>query len=71
LSEPDFLVITMSDLRVPTGFLFSILGVVLLIYTAVRPEVRAPLTEANVNLWCGLAMLIFGGILLWLSRRAS
>ncbi len=61
----------MNDLRVPTGALFSILGIVLLIYAVLHPNARAPLTETNVNLWCGLVLLGFGGILLWLSRRAS
>jgi hypothetical protein len=61
----------MDDLRVPTGFLFSLLGIILLAYTAVSPA-RAPMdANINVNLWCGLMLLIFGGILLWLSRRAK
>jgi hypothetical protein len=55
----------------PTGILFSILGILLLIYALVNPGARAPLTDANVNLWCGLALFAFGGTLLWLSRRAS
>jgi uncharacterized membrane protein len=59
----------MNDLRVPTGLLFSLLGILLLIYAVVRPEARAPLTETNLNLWCGLVLLVFGGVLLWLSRR--
>jgi hypothetical protein len=61
----------MKDLRVPTGFFFSILGLVLLIYTAVAPTARAPLTQVDVNLWSGLSLLAFGGVLLWLSRRSS
>ena len=59
----------MNDLRVPTGLLFSLLGILLLIYAAVRPSASAPLTDINLNLWCGLSLLIFGGALLWLSRR--
>ena len=59
----------MNDLRVPTGLLFSLLGILLLIYAAVRPNVRAPLTNVNLNLWCGLVLVIFGGVLLWLARR--
>jgi hypothetical protein len=59
----------MNDLRVPTGLLFSLLGILLLIYGVVRPDARAPLTETNLNLWCGLVLLVFGGVLLWLSRR--
>jgi len=62
----------MDDLRVPTGILFSLLGIILLVYSAVNPAARAHMdAQANVNLWCGLMLLIFGGILLWLSRRAK
>jgi hypothetical protein len=62
----------MNDLRRPIGFLFSLLGVILLFYTAVNPAARAPLdANVNVNLWCGLTLLVFGGCLLWLSYRAK
>jgi hypothetical protein len=60
----------MDDLRRPIGILFSLLGVILLLYGAFSPEVRAPLdAQINVNLWCGAILLIFGGCLLWLSLR--
>jgi hypothetical protein len=60
----------MDDLRRPIGFLFSLLGLILLLYGLFSPQVRAPLdAETNVNLWCGAMLLIFGGILLWLSLR--
>jgi hypothetical protein len=42
-----------------------------MVISAVMPEYRAPLTSANVNLYSGLSMGVFGGILLWLARRAS
>lgn len=62
----------MGDLRVPTGLLFALLGLVLLAYTAVNPGARAALDpEINVNLWCGISLLVFGGCLLWLSRRTK
>ena len=62
----------MNDLRRPTGFLFALLGLILLVYGLASPEVRAPLdAETNVNLWCGATILVFGGILLWLSFRAK
>lgn len=61
----------MNDLRVPTGSFFSLLGLILLIYSAVRPDLRPAMTQVNVNLWSGLALVIFGGVLLWLSRRAK
>ena len=62
----------MDDLRRPIGYLFALLGVILLVYGVVSPDVRAPLDPGvNVNLWCGLTLLIFGGCLLWLSFRAK
>ena len=62
----------MDDLRRPTGFLFALLGLILSIYAVMYPDARAPLDPAtNVNLWCGLTLLIFGGILLWMSYRAK
>jgi hypothetical protein len=60
----------MNDLRRPTGFLFALLGFILVAYGLIFPEVQAPLEPGvNVNLWCGLMLLIFGGCLLWLSYR--
>ncbi|HEY1948551.1 MAG TPA: hypothetical protein VGG97_16195 [Bryobacteraceae bacterium] len=62
----------MNDLRRPTGFLFALLGAILLLYGVISPEVQAPLEPGvNVNLWCGLTLLIFGVCLLWLSYRAK
>ena len=61
----------MNDLRLPTGIFFSILGLILLIYASIRPDLRPAMTQVNVNLWSGLSLLIFGGVLLWLSRRAK
>lgn len=62
----------MDDLRRPTGFLFGLLGVILLVYAVVEPGASAPMApDINVNLWCGLTLLIFGGCLLWLSFRAK
>ena len=62
----------MNDLRRPTGYLFGLLGLILLVYGLARPEVRAPLDPGvNVNFWCGLTIFVFGGILLWLSFRAK
>jgi len=29
----------------------------------------APLASPGVNLWCGVAMLVFGVVMLWLARR--
>jgi len=59
------------DLRVPSGLFFAILGVILVGMGVIEPDLRAPLTEVNVNLYAGLAMLIFGGFLLIMARRAA
>lgn len=61
----------MWDLRTPSGWFFLLLGLLLLLAATVVPGHKAPLTEVNVNLYAGLAMLLFGGILLWMARRAS
>jgi len=61
----------MLDLRVPSGWFFALLGAILLGYSVVVPDARAALTEANVNLYCGLGMLLFGAFLLLLAFRAT
>ena len=60
------------DIRAPIGGLFSLLGLMLAGYGLVAGSRTtsdvAPVT--NVNLWWGLVMLLFGIIMLALSRRA-
>lgn len=58
------------DLRLPSGTLFVLLGVILAVMGIVT-DARGRLTDANVNLWCGVSMLVFGGLLLWLARRKA
>jgi uncharacterized membrane protein len=60
----------MLDLRVPSGWFFVILGAIVLAVGLVQPDLRAPLTEVNVNLYSGVSMLVFGGFLLLMARRA-
>jgi predicted phage tail protein len=61
----------MLDLRVPTGLFFTLVGVILLLMSFVDPNAHAALTETNVNLYCGLSMVVFGAFLLLLAWRAS
>jgi hypothetical protein len=61
----------MLDLRVPTGFYFSIVGLILLAVSALGTQDTNLLTDANVNLYCGLAMLAFGLAMLALSRLSK
>jgi len=60
----------MDDLRVPIGLIFSLFGIILVI-AAFAAGYRAELTDVNVNLYGGIAMLVFGSVMLWLARRAS
>ena len=59
----------MEDLRVPIGFFFALLGLILIAVSFLMPNAHAPLTTVNINLYSGLTMLIFGGAMLWLARR--
>jgi len=60
------------DIRAPIGGLFTLLGVMLAGYGLVAGSRTtsdvAPVT--NVNLWWGLVMVVFGVVMLALSRRA-
>ncbi len=60
----------MTDLRTPIGIFFVLIGLILGI-VSVTANHPAPLESANVNLYCGLSMLAFGGVMLWLTRRSS
>ena len=59
----------MLDLRKPAGYFFLLLGV-LLTAAGLLFEFRAPLLESNLNLYFGVFALLFGGVFLWLARRA-
>jgi len=60
----------MADLRTPIGVFFTLLGVIAGT-TGLTADYRAPLESGNVNLYCGISMLLFGGVMLWLARRRS
>ncbi|HEX3875736.1 MAG TPA: hypothetical protein VHW24_02040 [Bryobacteraceae bacterium] len=59
----------MLDLRLPIGWFFAITGILLLAMALFSPASRAPLTDANVNLYCGAFMTIFGVLMLLLAIR--
>ena len=61
----------MLDLRIPSGLFFAATGLILIVLGIVSPESRAPLTPVNINLYGGAAMLLFGALLLLLSRRRA
>jgi len=47
------------------------MGTILIALGLFSPNARAPLTDSNVNLAGGMAMLVFGGALLALARKRS
>jgi uncharacterized membrane protein HdeD (DUF308 family) len=59
----------MLDLRKPGGWFFGALGV-LLTATGLTANFTAPMLDINLNLYFGIFSLIFGGLFLWLARRA-
>jgi len=61
----------MLDLRVPSGLFFVLLGLILLALGIFAPDMRAQLTEANVNLYCGIGMTVFGAFLLAMAWRGA
>jgi hypothetical protein len=60
----------MFDLRIPTGWFFALAGLILLAMGVMSPSTRAPLADVNVNLYCGLFMVAFGGLMLLLAWRS-
>lgn len=61
----------MPDLRIPIGLYFGLVGLILLGVGLIQPDARAALTQININLYSGLSLIVFGGVMLWLARRRS
>jgi len=58
------------DIRYPIGWLFSVIGVLLVAQGAFGgPAPTADVVDLNIDLWWGLAMLVFGGGMLALAQR--
>jgi hypothetical protein len=59
------------DLRLPIGFLFSIFGAILVIYGFITPaESYRQSLGINVNLYWGVVLCAFGGVMLTFAIRA-
>ncbi len=58
------------DIRIPLGLLFASVGVLLAIFGAVYGTPAGAHTAGlNIDLWWGLVMAAFGGLMLRLARR--
>jgi hypothetical protein len=61
----------MLDIKIPIGLMFSVFGVLLLVYgffTRNDVELYQKSLSHNVNLWMGALMLVFGGVMLLLVK---
>ena len=59
------------DIKIPIGLMFSILGLLLGIYGLTTMSDAAMYQKSfgiNINLWSGVFMLIFGSVMLLLSK---
>jgi hypothetical protein len=53
------------DIRLPIGLLFALLGALLAVFGLVSdPAIYKRSLDLNVNLWWGLAMLVFGALMM-------
>ena len=60
------------DIRWPMGLLLLLLGGILAIWGLVSdPAIYGGIQGTNVNLWWGIVMLVVGGVMVALARRAS
>ena len=58
------------DVRIPIGGMFSIFGIVLIVYGLLSdPAIYQRSLGINVNLWWGFVLLVFGLLMLWLAYR--
>ncbi len=59
------------DLRLPIGLMFTIFGVVLVVFGLVSdPAIYARSLGINVNLWWGVLLLLFGLVMLTFALRS-
>jgi hypothetical protein len=62
------------DLRVPLGMLFTLVGTILGAYglsTRNNPDMYVKSLGIDMNLWWGIALLVFGIVSLALGRRGQ
>ena len=58
------------DIRLPIGLLFTVFGLILTIFGIFSdPAIYRQSLDINVNLYCGLVLLAFGGIMIFFGRR--
>lgn len=64
----------MVDIRIPIGFMFSILGVLVTgfgFFTMSDTALYEKSLNINVNIWMGILMLVFGLFMLFLAKKGK
>jgi hypothetical protein len=60
------------DIRLPIGRMFLVFGALLTAYGLVSDEaIYGRSLGVNVNLWWGVVLLVFGGLMVYFGRRAG
>jgi hypothetical protein len=60
------------DIRLPIGLMFALLGALLVVFGLIADKSSFQNSLGiNVNLWWGLAMLVFGVVMTLLGRRGT
>ena len=61
------------DIRLPIGLLFTVFGVILVIFGLISdPAIyQTHSLGVNINLVWGLVQIVFGAIMLWLALRGK
>lgn len=61
------------DIRFPIGAMFSLFGIILMIFGLVSKssDIYSRSLGININLWWGIVLLAFGAVMLLLAWKAS
>jgi hypothetical protein len=61
------------DLRLPIGILFSIFGLILVVFGFLTKgsEIYAKSLGHNINIEWGIVLLVFGGLMLFFAKRGK
>jgi hypothetical protein len=60
------------DIRLPIGFMFALVGVLLAVYGMTSdPSIYSRSLGININLWWGGVLLVFGLAMLLLANRVK
>ena len=61
------------DIRLPIGLMFTLVGLLLVIagFSYTDAETLKRSLDINVNLWWGMVLIVFGGLMLFFALRAA